>query len=164
MANATPRLYLRQVDPTAALRRARWLVPLLTIVLMLKLAVVFQLKDLPLLHPEAGLDTTAYVLARKDQDCERCRECGIGSQRCVRACTPAAAPDTNVPGTCRPLRHDGEVCLRALAAASCDDYAGYVADFAPATPTECQFCKEVPQGGVPALVFDAGGPADGGTP
>ena len=111
-----------------------------------------------------ALDTAAYVLARKDQDCERCQECGIGSQRCVRACTPAAAPDTNVPGTCRPLRHDGEVCLRALAAASCEDYAGYVADFAPATPTECQFCKEVPQGGVPALVFDAGGPAEGGAP
>jgi 4-amino-4-deoxy-L-arabinose transferase-like glycosyltransferase len=35
-------------------------------VLLLKLVVVFQLKDHPILHPDAGLDTTAYVnLARR---------------------------------------------------------------------------------------------------
>jgi hypothetical protein len=31
--------------------------------------------------------------------------------------------------------------LRALAAASCDTYATYVDDDAPATPTECDFCQ-----------------------
>lgn len=34
---------------------------LLAGVLALKVAIVWQLKDLPLVHPQAGLDTTAYV-------------------------------------------------------------------------------------------------------
>jgi hypothetical protein len=36
--------------------------------------------------------------------------------------------------------HDGEVCLRVLLHASCDDYASYMNDRAPAAPSECQFC------------------------
>jgi 4-amino-4-deoxy-L-arabinose transferase-like glycosyltransferase len=34
---------------------------MLVAVFLLKLVVVFQLKDQPILHPDAGLDTTAYV-------------------------------------------------------------------------------------------------------
>jgi hypothetical protein len=41
---------------------------------------------------------------------------------------------------CFPLVHDGEVCLNALRAASCNDYANYVDDLAPTVPTECNFC------------------------
>lgn len=40
---------------------ARWLALMLAAVFLLKLVVVFQLKDHPILHPDAGLDTTAYV-------------------------------------------------------------------------------------------------------
>ena len=48
-------------------RGPRWpLWAFLATVLALKLLVVWQLKDLPLLHPDSGLDTTAYVnLARR---------------------------------------------------------------------------------------------------
>src|SRR6187549_1799553 len=46
--------------------RIRWIGWLLAAVFALKLLVVWQLKDHPLLHPDAGLDTTAYVhLARR---------------------------------------------------------------------------------------------------
>jgi hypothetical protein len=88
-----------------------------------------------------ALDGTAYGLARKDQDCERCTGCGISTARCRRACDPIAPPDVGVPSTCRPLQHDGEVCIRALHAASCSAYATYVDDNAPDTPPECEFCK-----------------------
>ena len=45
----------------------------------------------------------------------------LGAARCERACDPNAAPGDELPPTCRPLFHDGEVCLRALRAASCED-------------------------------------------
>jgi hypothetical protein len=38
------------------------------------------------------------------------------------------------------LVHDGEVCLRALEVAACDDYALFMDDVAPSLPTECNFC------------------------
>jgi hypothetical protein len=63
--------------------------------------------------------------------------------RCMQACDSAATPDAIVPSTCHPLLHDGEVCIRALDAASCSDYAGYVSDVAPTAPTECEFCRDV---------------------
>jgi hypothetical protein len=114
-------------------------------------------------EPEA-LDTGAYLLARKEQECSRCRECGIATRRCLRACDPAQPPDTNLPATCRPLRHDGEVCLRALGASACDAFGTYVEDVAPAIPSECEFCKVVPRDGVPGFVVDAGGAEGGSTP
>lgn len=103
------------------------------------------------------LDADDMAVARKDEDCERCRECRLSSERCRRACDPNALPDVDLPATCRPVRHDGEVCLRALHAASCDTYASYVDDVAPATPTECQFCRVAPAPPEPALARDAGG-------
>lgn len=103
----------------------------------------------------AALDPLAFALARKDKDCERCNECGITTERCRRACDPATPAETSLPSTCKPLRHDGEVCLRALHAASCDAYSGYVDDHAPATPNECEFCK-VPPPPPPTTLTDGG--------
>jgi hypothetical protein len=107
-----------------------------------------------------ALDPLAFALARKDEDCARCQECDLRSQRCLRACDPTKTVDTSIPATCQPIRHDGEVCLRALRAASCDAYATYVDDVAPATPSECEFCKVAQAGSLPGFVVDASA-ADG---
>jgi len=107
-----------------------------------------------------ALDPLAFALVRKDLDCERCQECGIDNGRCQRACDPTKAVETVIPETCQPLLHDGEVCIRALAAASCDAYRTYVDEASPATPSECQFCRG-PREGSPAPGFGAGA-ADGG--
>ena len=87
------------------------------------------------------LDSEGYSFARKEEDCTRCRACGIATARCGRASDPAAPQDVDLPSTCRPVVHDEVVCLRALHAASCEAFASYVDDFAPATPSECEFCK-----------------------
>lgn len=87
------------------------------------------------------LDRDKYANARKLEDCERCRECAIDTVRCERACDPTALPEIALPPTCRPVYHDGEVCLRALAAVTCETYATYVDDEGAATPTECDFCQ-----------------------
>lgn len=115
------------------------------------------------------LDRDKYANARKLQDCERCRECGLSTARCESACDPKALPEIALPATCRPLYHDGEVCLRALAAASCDTYATYVDDEAPATPTECDFCQVPLPSAAPAApgFADAAAiptPVEGGAP
>ena len=102
------------------------------------------------------LDAEDYAQARKSEDCDRCRECGLHTERCQRACDPAKAPDIFLPATCKPVRHDGEVCLRALDTVSCEKYATYVDDNAPATPSECDFCRIKPEPPPPAFV-DGGG-------
>jgi hypothetical protein len=102
------------------------------------------------------LEDDRYANARKIEDCQRCQECGIETARCGRACDPKALPEIALPATCRPLYHDGEVCLRALAAASCETFATYVDDEAPASPSECNFCRVAPP--APPSGF-----ADGGT-
>ena len=94
------------------------------------------------------LSEARFQSARKQADCRRCGECGLSSARCVRACNKAEPPDVGFPPTCHPLLHDGEVCLDALLAASCSDYATYVDDAAPAIPSECDFCR---------VPFDDGG-------
>jgi hypothetical protein len=86
------------------------------------------------------LSEAAYAYARRNVDCSRCNACGLKTNHCVVACDPKAPSDIAFPPTCRPLVHDGEVCMRALRAASCSDYATYVDDDAPAVPTECDFC------------------------
>jgi hypothetical protein len=93
------------------------------------------------------LDEASFARARKQVDCRRCTECGLRTQTCARACDASQPSDVFIPSTCHPLQHDGEVCLHALDAASCGDYARYVDDAAPAAPTECQFCLLVPEGG-----------------
>jgi hypothetical protein len=86
------------------------------------------------------LDAAAYAQAKKDTDCRRCQACGLTTSTCRNACDPQAASDVSFPVTCRPLLHDGEVCLRALEAASCGDYASFVDDTSPSVPSECDFC------------------------
>ena len=110
------------------------------------------------------LDRDRYANARKLQDCERCQECGLDTARCQRACDPTALPEIALPATCRPLHHDGEVCLRALAAASCETYATYVDDEAPATPSECEFCRVPPPAPAPAFGDAARRGREGGSP
>ena len=91
-----------------------------------------------------ALDRAAFARARKASDCLRCGGCVIRTSRCTRSCNPVAAPEVVIPNTCQPLDHDGEVCLRALRSASCEDYASFVADVAASTPTECAFCRTEP--------------------
>ncbi len=108
------------------------------------------------------LDHDRYENARKIEDCQRCQECGVESERCLRACDPKALPEIILPDTCRPLYHDGEVCLRAVAAVSCSTFATYVDDFAPASPGECNFCRVGPPEAPPG--FGEGGIATDAAP
>ena len=104
----------------------------------------------------AELNVEDYAFARKSQDCERCRDCALTTHRCSRACDPNQPPDTALPTTCRPLVHDGEVCIRALHAASCGTYATYVSDTSPSQPSECDFCQIEPTAPLPGFSFDSG--------
>ena len=58
----------------------------------------------------------------------------------LRACDGGFPVATAFPKECYPLVHDGEVCLRALRHASCDDYSSYMDDASPTTASECNFC------------------------
>jgi len=94
------------------------------------------------------LDEAVFAAQRKALDCQKCTECDLTTETCVDACDPSKPSDVAWPDTCFPLDHDGVVCIDALEAASCKDYASFVSDVAPTTPTECQFCLDVPEGGV----------------
>jgi hypothetical protein len=96
----------------------------------------------------SDLDPAQFASARKDVDCRRCTECRLGTATCANACDPNAPGTAGWPSTCHPLLHDGEVCLRALLAASCGDYAAFVNDVAPTVPSECDFCRVVPESGI----------------
>jgi hypothetical protein len=97
----------------------------------------------------SDLDLQTFALSRKAVDCQRCSDCGLGTQRCQAACDPNQPSDVAWPSTCHPLEHDGEVCLDALRAAGCSDYATFVDDVAPATPSECDFCHVLPEASAP---------------
>ena len=84
------------------------------------------------------LDPRTFFDIKSGVDCARCGDCGLRTQRCTSACNEP--PDTSFPVGCQPVVHDGEVCLRALIHASCDEYESYVSDTAPTAPGECQFC------------------------
>ena len=86
------------------------------------------------------LDPGVFFATKKNIDCERCRECGLRTERCAEACESTAPIETEFPEGCVPLVHDGEVCLRALMIASCDDYRRYAADGESNVPSECNFC------------------------
>ncbi|MEB2311609.1 MAG: hypothetical protein OZ921_02645 [Sorangiineae bacterium] len=86
------------------------------------------------------LDPGVFFATKKRIDCDRCGECGLGGGACELACDESSRPPRAFPERCYPLVHDGEVCLRALRRASCDDFATYVDEVAPRTPTECDFC------------------------
>jgi hypothetical protein len=86
------------------------------------------------------LDAPTFFANKKRIDCSRCSECGLFTKTCSDACDDSQSFDQAFPKDCVPVVHDGEVCLHALSYASCDDYASYVDDGAPQTPTECDFC------------------------
>jgi hypothetical protein len=96
----------------------------------------------------SALDLATFQAERKAVDCERCRQCELMTQWCANACNANAASPVQWPSTCLPLEHDGVVCIDAVQAASCSDYASYVSDTDPTVPTECDFCHLVPEGGV----------------
>lgn len=102
------------------------------------------------------LDRSRWAESRKSAECERCLDCDIRTDRCAQACDPAKPPSVLLPATCRPLVHDGEVCLRVLAAASCDAFATYVDEAAPVTPSECDFCRVAPPAPITGAFGDAG--------
>jgi hypothetical protein len=87
----------------------------------------------------ADLDARKFFVAKEQIDCEKCLECGYVTETCGRACD-LEPNQTSFPEGCYPLIHDGEACLNALDAASCDKYLAYVADSGAAVPTECNFC------------------------
>ncbi len=86
------------------------------------------------------LDAPTFFASKKAIDCSRCDECKIDSNSCRSACDTSQKVQTSFPEYCYPLVHDGEVCLRALMAASCNDYARFMDESAPSVPTECDFC------------------------
>jgi hypothetical protein len=91
-------------------------------------------------QPARPLDETVFFRAKRNVDCDRCQECDFTSDHCTRACDDQRTSTERFPDGCAPLAHDGAVCLRALAAASCDDYGKYVSDDRPQLPSECDFC------------------------
>lgn len=91
-------------------------------------------------QPADDLDAPKFFQIKKVLDCQQCQGCGLMTQACTTACDTKAAAASTLPDGCHPYVHDGEVCLRALIAASCDDYASYESDSAPTAPSECQFC------------------------
>ncbi|MGH7296756.1 MAG: hypothetical protein ACRELB_17585 [Polyangiaceae bacterium] len=94
------------------------------------------------------LDEKTFVADRKALDCTRCRQCGLTTKTCADACDPGKPGTVAWPATCYPIEHDGQVCIDALEAASCSEYAAFVSDVAPTTPSECDFCHFIPEAGV----------------
>ena len=109
-----------------------------------------------------SLEVAQFGAARKNIDCKHCTSCTLASDRCQKACDGGVPPDVNFPDTCKPLREDGLICLRALNASSCDDYARYMDDRSPEVPTECQFCRHGAAAAPTVFATDAGAPVPGG--
>jgi len=97
-------------------------------------------------QPARPLDEGAFFEAKRNVDCERCQECSLEADHCSRACADQRTAAERFPEGCAPLAHDGAVCLRALLAASCDDYPDYVDDDRPQLPSECDFCPLAARG------------------
>lgn len=87
------------------------------------------------------LDEATFFSTKHAIECERCRECGLDSQRCNQACADDAA-GRQFPEGCLPLVHDGEVCLRRLLDVDCETFASYVDERTNTVPSECNFCPE----------------------
>lgn len=87
-----------------------------------------------------ALGPEKFFAARLESECMQCRACGLEALAgCRRACDPKTKVPQTFPAGCRPLVHDGEVCLRAIEALSCDAFADVVAS-SPIVPSECDFC------------------------
>lgn len=99
-------------------------------------------------QPAEELDARVFYSSLQATDCRACRSCGVTSATCDAACDSTSPTPGAFPTGCAPLAHDGEVCLRRLQEADCDEYAPIVADGASGVvsltsrprPTECQFC------------------------
>ena len=89
-------------------------------------------------QPSAELDPVIFFAEKASSDCLRCVRCPFATLACERACSGVA--NVAFEEGCYPLVHDGEGCLNALDAAPCEEYASYVDDASPTTPTECNFC------------------------
>ena len=85
------------------------------------------------------LDQKKFFEVKQGIDCDKCTSCGLTTKACKAACGKKLV-EVPFPKSCFPLVHDGEVCLRALDASSCSDYADFVADQNAIIPTECDFC------------------------
>jgi hypothetical protein len=96
---------------------------------------------------ENDLDPAKFFATKQGVDCDQCTACGLTTAACGTACAPGVLLHDFPPG-CVPLEHDGEVCIDALLAAGCSDYAHYMADEASTIPTECNFCPPQADAGV----------------
>jgi hypothetical protein len=95
--------------------------------------------------PADLLGARPFFEKKRDIDCGACSQCGIHNRTCDALCSE---PIPNAfPRGCFPLVHDGEVCLRALSYSSCEQYRTYLDDRAPRTPSECDFCPVLSDGG-----------------
>jgi hypothetical protein len=91
-------------------------------------------------QPVQRLDAARFFASKKVIDCRKCKVCGLPTDACVAACADGPPAIATFPDRCEPLVHDGEVCLRVLLEASCDEYGSIVSDAEPFVPTECDFC------------------------
>ena len=87
------------------------------------------------------LDARKFFAERFNLECERCSECELATPACKRACDKKTIVPGTFPPGCRPVVHDGEVCLNAIEALSCSGFADVVHP-EPIVPTECDFCPE----------------------
>ena len=87
----------------------------------------------------SSLDRSRFFESKRALDCARCKECDVMSKRCDNACS-ADPIEEELPRGCDPLEHDGDVCLRALLDAGCEEYRTFLRDSGAETPTECNFC------------------------
>ncbi|HKQ69191.1 MAG TPA: hypothetical protein VJT73_07625 [Polyangiaceae bacterium] len=85
------------------------------------------------------LDAATFFDLKARIECRKCADCRLAGKLCDDACDETALVTTFRVG-CRPLVHDGEVCLRKLLDGSCDDFAAYMDERSPQAPSECQFC------------------------
>ncbi|MEM1032699.1 MAG: hypothetical protein AAF928_12680 [Myxococcota bacterium] len=85
------------------------------------------------------LDAVLFFEGKQFVECNRCIDCGIETPNCQTICNEPLI-DPSFDPDCLPLAHDGEVCLNAIEAASCDAFARIVDATAPTVPTECNFC------------------------
>ncbi len=86
------------------------------------------------------LDPTIFYQRVRVVECEQCTRCAIQTLPCREACAGTESVPTEFEPGCVPLVHDGEVCLRALEAASCRVFRDTVDERAPRIPSECDFC------------------------
>jgi hypothetical protein len=113
--------------------------------------------------PAVDLDPAKFFALEYGIQCKKCLGCGIDTARCAELC--AGPPEgAAFPLACFPTVHDGEVCIRALDAAGCDEMALYVADEGAVIASECDFCPESANPNVGGAGGSSGAGGAGGSP